>query len=130
MLWQLVGHGRMGVLQARVGGGVQGGEGRSVVSVLRKCLLFSPKKRKTAFQAEKKVGALTKLQRHVRRAASSAYYVNKKMLSNINRVGQNRIYTPYMTEYSVISLPKIPYIHRIYMVLANPKHKHEQSLHV
>ena len=31
-----------------------------------------------------------------------------------------RIYTPYMTVYLVISLPKIPYIHRIYRVLANP----------
>ena len=29
------------------------------------------------------------------------------------RVGQNRIYTPYMTVYSVVPLPKIPYIHRI-----------------
>jgi len=38
----------------------------------------------------------------------------------IVRVGQNRIYTPYMTVYLVISLPKLPYIHRIYMVLANP----------
>ena len=38
----------------------------------------------------------------------------------IFRVGQNRTYTPYMTVYLVISLPKIPYIHRIYMVLANP----------
>ena len=36
------------------------------------------------------------------------------------RVGQNRIYAPYMTVYTVISLPKIPYIHRIYMILANP----------
>jgi len=36
------------------------------------------------------------------------------------RVGQNRIYTPYMTVYLAISLPKIPYMHRIYMVLANP----------
>jgi len=36
------------------------------------------------------------------------------------RVGQNRIYTPYMTVYLMISLPNIPYIHRIYMVLANP----------
>jgi len=36
------------------------------------------------------------------------------------RVGQNRINTPYMTVYLVNSLPKIPYIHRIYMVLANP----------
>jgi len=40
--------------------------------------------------------------------------------SLINRVGQNRIYTPYMTVYLMISLPKILYIHRIYMVLANP----------
>jgi len=37
----------------------------------------------------------------------------------VPRVGQNRIYTPYMTVYLVISLPNIPYIHRIYMVLAN-----------
>jgi len=33
----------------------------------------------------------------------------------IIRVGQNRIYTPYMTIRLVISLPKIPYIHRIYV---------------
>ena len=40
------------------------------------------------------------------------------------RVGQDRIYTPYVTVYLVILLPKIPYIHRIYMVLANPtRHK-------
>jgi len=38
----------------------------------------------------------------------------------IYRVGQNRIYTPYMAVYLVISLPKVPYMHRIYMVLANP----------
>ena len=38
----------------------------------------------------------------------------------IPRVGQNRIYTPYMTVYLVISLPKLSYIHRIHMVLANP----------
>jgi len=38
------------------------------------------------------------------------------------RVGQNRIYTPYMTVYLVITLPEIPYMHRIYMVLANPKY--------
>jgi hypothetical protein len=41
------------------------------------------------------------------------------------RDGQNWvyiIYAPYMTVYLVISLPKIPYMHRIYMVLANPTH--------
>jgi hypothetical protein len=37
----------------------------------------------------------------------------------ISRVGQNRIYTLYMTVSLVISLPEIPYIHRVYMVLAN-----------
>ena len=40
----------------------------------------------------------------------------------ISRAGQNRIYTPYMTVYLLISLPKIPYTNRIYMVLANPTH--------
>jgi hypothetical protein len=43
-------------------------------------------------------------------------------LLRIGRVGQNRIYAPYMAVYLVISLPKIPYIHRIYMVLAKPTH--------
>ena len=36
------------------------------------------------------------------------------------RVGQIHIYGPYMIIYSVTSLPKIPYSHRTYMVLANP----------
>jgi hypothetical protein len=40
----------------------------------------------------------------------------------MHRVGQNRIYAPYMTVYLVISLPKTPYTHRIYRVLANPTH--------
>ena len=39
----------------------------------------------------------------------------------ICRVGQNRTYTPYMTVCLVISLPKIPYIHRKSMVLGNPR---------
>ena len=38
----------------------------------------------------------------------------------VRRVGQNRIYTYIYAVYLVISLPKIPYINRIYMVLANP----------
>jgi hypothetical protein len=36
------------------------------------------------------------------------------------RVGQNRICTYIYTVYLVISKPKIPYVHRIHMVLANP----------
>ena len=38
----------------------------------------------------------------------------------IYRVGQNCIYTPYMTVYLVFFLPKLLYTHRVYMVLANP----------
>jgi hypothetical protein len=33
------------------------------------------------------------------------------------RVGQSRIYAPHMTDYLVISLPKIPCIHRIYIYI-------------
>jgi len=38
------------------------------------------------------------------------------------RIGQNHTYTPYTTVRLVIAFPRIPYIHRIYMVLANPVH--------
>jgi hypothetical protein len=38
----------------------------------------------------------------------------------MSRVGQNCIYALYMTVYLVISLPKVPYILHLYMVLANP----------
>jgi hypothetical protein len=41
------------------------------------------------------------------------------------RVGQNHIYAPHMTVYLVISLPKIPCIHRIYMLMANPTYVHD-----
>jgi hypothetical protein len=37
------------------------------------------------------------------------------VLSVMSRAGQNRIYITYMTVYLVISLPKIPYINRIYI---------------
>jgi len=50
------------------------------------------------------------------------YAAPPKCLCHKHRVGHNCIYTPYMTVYSVISLPKTPYTHRIYMVLANPTH--------
>jgi len=32
----------------------------------------------------------------------------------ILRVGYNRTYTPYVTEYLVISLPNLLFVHRIY----------------
>jgi len=54
----------------------------------------------------------------------SCVQTNTPNARNLTRVGQNRICTPYVTVYLVISLPKLPYIHRnTYkcMVLANPK---------
>ena len=48
--------------------------------------------------------------------ASLLYWLHYKHRETC-RVSQNRIYTPYMTVYLVISLPKIPYMHRIYMYL-------------
>jgi len=39
---------------------------------------------------------------------------------NNSVVGQKRMYALYMTVYLVISLPKMPCIHLVYMVLANP----------
>ena len=38
-------------------------------------------------------------------------------ICQICRVGQNRIFTLYMTVCMVISLPKLPYIHRIYVYM-------------
>jgi len=43
-------------------------------------------------------------------------------MGQMGRVGQNRVYTPYMTVYLVISLPKVLCIRRMYMVLASPTH--------
>jgi len=40
----------------------------------------------------------------------------------IYRVRQDRIYPPYMTFYTIESLQKTPWMHRIYMVLANPRY--------
>jgi len=42
----------------------------------------------------------------------------------MHMVGQNRVHTPYMAGILVISLPKIPYVHRIYVILANPSIAH------
>jgi len=39
----------------------------------------------------------------------------------MTRVGQNRICTLFMTVHMVASLPKMLYIHCIYMVLVNPR---------
>jgi hypothetical protein len=54
--------------------------------------------------------------------AKTNYVADKQGRSVICRVVQNRIYAPYMTVYLVISLPKIPYVNRIYMVLASPSY--------
>jgi hypothetical protein len=53
-----------------------------------------------------------------------------KLSPKKSRVGQNRIFTLHMTVYLVISLPKIPHIYCIYMVLANPQNmRGKEGLH-
>ena len=47
---------------------------------------------------------------------NAAHYHTKHCIStsmHMRRVGQNRVYAPCNTVYLVISLPKVPYIHRI-----------------
>jgi len=49
--------------------------------------------------------------------------LNENMLfchSCVARVGQNCLYMLYMTVNPVISLPELPYIHRMQVVMANP----------
>jgi len=41
-------------------------------------------------------------------------FIHFDTVYSIHRVGRNRNYTPYMTVYLVISLPKIPYKHRTF----------------
>jgi len=53
-------------------------------------------------------------ERNVTRVGQSRTCTHRVWLY-ICKVGQNRINTPYMVVYLVISLPKIPYIHRIYI---------------
>ena len=40
----------------------------------------------------------------------------------MRRVGQNRIFTPYMTVYLMKFMQKIMYVHRIYIILSDPVH--------
>jgi len=41
----------------------------------------------------------------------------------MSRIGHIHIYTTYKSVDLVISLPRIPYMHRVYMVLTNPSDK-------
>jgi len=54
------------------------------------------------------------------RTPQTKQMVRYKAAAPMSRVGQNRIYTPCTTVHLVISLPEMPYVHRIYTVLANP----------
>jgi len=58
----------------------------------------------------------------VRHLQPCNHAIGRFLRCDIVRVGQNCIYAPYMAVYLVISLPKVPYVHRIFMVLANPRH--------
>jgi hypothetical protein len=51
----------------------------------------------------------------------NTFELPERNIQEIIRVGQNRIYTPYMTVHLVISLSKVPCIHHIFMVLDNPR---------
>jgi len=64
--------------------------------------------------------AITRVRGYARSEGRWAMRAQCVVCRLIHRVGHNRIHTPYMTVYLVISLPKILYIHRIYMFLANP----------
>jgi len=52
---------------------------------------------------------------HVSWPETCRKHLNVRLWTQTCRVGQNRIYTPYMTVYLVIFLPNIPNIHRIYI---------------
>ena len=54
-------------------------------------------------------------------------WTGKRVVSSTDRVGR-RIHPPYMTAYLQVSLPKIPYMHRMYGVLANSKFDHQCML--
>jgi len=53
----------------------------------------------------------------IHRYPSIPFHSNWNQMCNACRVGQNRIYTPYMTVCMVISLLKIPYVHRMYVYM-------------
>jgi hypothetical protein len=48
------------------------------------------------------------------------YLEDHKYLVQIHRVGQNRIPALYMTICLVVFLLEIPYVHHIYLHMANP----------
>jgi len=55
------------------------------------------------------------VEQNTARTTAKGAHVFWSCKSQIHRVGQNRMYTPYMTVCLVISLPKIPYTNRIYI---------------
>ena len=59
---------------------------------------------------------------HTRSACTCLLLPTHLHTSITTRIGQNRIYTYIYTVYLVISKPRIPYVHRIYMVQANPNY--------
>jgi hypothetical protein len=65
-------------------------------------------------------------------ASCSGGAIGGALICVLSRVGQNRICTPYLTVCTVISLLKLPYVHRIYveyMVLAHPSFVVEAMCH-
>ena len=79
---------------------------------------FSPRK---CFKVLWPMQAYLRIQPQTQPSQISLWPLSVEMLRKrfTCRVGQKRIFTPYMTVYLVISLPIIPYTHLICMVLAN-----------
>ena len=59
----------------------------------------------------------------LRRASECTHAPARQVQGHMSRVGQNRMYSPYMTVYLVNPLPRILYIYSMYMVLANPTYE-------
>jgi len=55
------------------------------------------------------------------------YFHHWSITAHITKVGQNRKYTPYMTVYLVMSLPKIPYIYGSGQPYTSPMHHHPKE---
>ena len=78
------------------------------------------KAHETSREARTRASKVQEKSREARSVSCCKVQEKAGKVSLVCRVGQNRISTPYMIVYLVISLPKIPYMHCIYMVLANP----------
>ena len=94
---------------------------RALLSLISKSrYIWWSKVQETSREARTRASKVQEKSREARSVSCCKVQEKAGKVSLVCRVGQNRISTPYMIVYLVISLPKIPYMHCIYMVLANP----------